>query len=103
MRSTFASSMSMRWPVTFVSESDVPSPLVTYISPSPPKHTAAPLCPSDSHSMIVFALFVSRVKGAFGAIVYRVIFDRFFSPFCAPFQPKYTYPFSANLGWKQTS
>ena len=36
--------------------------MVTYIMPSLPKHTAAPLCPSDSHSMIVFALFVSIVE-----------------------------------------
>ncbi|MFO0822791.1 MAG: hypothetical protein U0792_06680 [Gemmataceae bacterium] len=43
MRRIFASSRSMRWPVTLVSESEVPSPVVTYISPSLSKQMAQPL------------------------------------------------------------
>ena len=46
-----------------VSESEVPSPLVTYSMPSGPKQTAAPLWPSDSHSMIVVADFGSMAGG----------------------------------------
>ena len=87
MRSTLASSKSVRWPVRLVSESEVPSPLVTYIRPSLPKQTAAPLWPSDSQSMIVVAVLVSMSNGGFVCIVYRVICERFFCPLGAPFQP----------------
>ena len=54
-RSTFDSNRVKSWPARLVSESEVPSPEVTYIMPSGPKPIAPPLWPSDSQSMMSVA------------------------------------------------
>ena len=86
------------------SESAVPSPLVTNRVPSAAKHRAPPLCPFESHSMTNVADAGSNACGGFGDRVYRVTrvkCDRRAGSW--PFQPTYTNPLSANLGWNARS